>query len=357
MPQETVGFVELEWTCSHCGVKNEGTRQLCKSCGAPMPESAKFEQSGKGDLITDKDKLARAEKGPDMNCPYCGTRNQADATKCVHCSGDLTDATKRAAGEVIGAFQSSPQPDSPCPSCGTPNAAGASRCSKCGSPLGAKVPPKPVAVPQPKSKGIGIIAIAVIGMIIVACIALAVLASKTSDSAGIVKSMSWQRTIDIEQLQSVTHQDWKDRIPSDAKVGTCTQKVRSTQEAPGTNTVKVCGTAYTKDQGNGVGKVVKDCYYEVMADSCNYTVMEWKSVDAVVAKGSDLNPTWPSVSTNTTQRAGARNEDYKVTFVAGDKTYSYSPETQQEYNRFTIGSKWTLTINGLNIVTKVAPAS
>ena len=356
MPQETVGYVELEWTCVHCGTKNEGTRQVCISCHAPMADSAKFNQSGKGELITDKDLIAKAEKGPDVNCPYCGTRNIAEAPKCVHCGGDLTDAATRSSGEVLGAFQSGPQPDVKCPACGTMNPAGASKCNKCGSPLGVTAPVKPQPALPAKSKGIGIIPIVIIGLIIVACLAFVVLSARSSSAAGNVQSVSWQRSIDVMKQQPVNHTDWKDNIPAGAKVGACTQKVRSTQDTPAQNAVKVCGTAYTVNQGNGAGKVVKDCVYQVMADSCAYSTLEWVRVDAVVAKGSDLNPVWPDVASNATQRPGSKVETYTVTFLSNDKTYTYSPSTQQEFSRFTNGSKWKLTINGLNVVTKVESA-
>ena len=102
MPQETVGYVELEWTCVHCGTKNEGTKQTCGGCGAPMSDSQKFELPAQQTLITDKDVIAKAETGPDIICPYCGTRNVAGSPKCSHCSGDLTGATAREKRQSLG---------------------------------------------------------------------------------------------------------------------------------------------------------------------------------------------------------------------------------------------------------------
>jgi hypothetical protein len=32
MPQETVGFVNLEWICKRCGSKNPGTTKICVGC-------------------------------------------------------------------------------------------------------------------------------------------------------------------------------------------------------------------------------------------------------------------------------------------------------------------------------------
>ncbi|MCL4505928.1 MAG: hypothetical protein M1140_07900 [Chloroflexi bacterium] len=356
MPQETVGYVELEWTCVHCGTKNEGTRQTCSGCGAPMSDSQKFQQAGQETLITDKDLLAKVEKGPDVHCPWCGTRNPAGAEKCSHCGGDLTGATVRSQGEILGAFKSEPQPDVKCSFCGTMNPAGAKKCSKCNSPLESAPAPTTVAKPV-ASKRIGFLPIAVIAVLVVACISFLVLNARTTATTGTVNAVSWQRSIDLLKPQPVQHENWRDQIPSGAQVGSCTQKVRRTQDQPAQNAQKVCGTPYTIDQGNGTGKVVQDCKYNIMDSYCQYTAVEWVRVDAVVAKGSDLHPVWPTVISDTSQRAGPTVETYKVTFIAGDKTYTYSPHSAEEYARFTPGSKWTLQINALGNVNSVQPAN
>jgi len=43
MSQETVGYVQLEWTCKRCGSKNPGTQKTCANCGNPMSEQDQFE--------------------------------------------------------------------------------------------------------------------------------------------------------------------------------------------------------------------------------------------------------------------------------------------------------------------------
>ncbi len=356
MPQETVGYVELEWTCVHCGTKNEGTRQTCSGCGAPMSDSQKFQQAGRETLITDKDLLAKAEQGPDIHCPYCGTRNPAGTAKCTHCGGDLTGATAREHGEVLGALKSEPQPEVKCGFCGTMNPADAKRCRKCFSPLGSAPAPAPAAATPAPSRKIGILPIAVIAVLVVACIALFALMTRTSDTTGTVNAVSWQRSIDVLQPQPVSHQNWRDQIPSGAQIGACTREVRRTQDNPAPGAQKVCGTPYTIDQGNGLGKVVQDCRYNIPDDYCRYTTVEWVRVNAVVARGNDLKPVWPTVNTSSSQRAGSQTESYQVTFIAGDKTYTYSPRSAQEYARFTPGSHWTLQVNSLGGVNTVARA-
>ncbi len=45
MPQETLGYVKLEWTCPKCRTRNPGTEKTCVSCGAPQPQEVQFEQA------------------------------------------------------------------------------------------------------------------------------------------------------------------------------------------------------------------------------------------------------------------------------------------------------------------------
>jgi ribosomal protein L40E len=355
MPEETVGYVELEWTCVHCGTKNAGTRQNCSGCGAPMSDSQKFVAPAEQHLITDKDALAKAVAGPDIHCPWCGTRNPAGSPKCSHCGGDLTGGTARAQGEVLGAFQNAHQPDVKCQYCGTMNPADAKKCSKCGSALVSPAAPKPAAQPTAFHR-ISVIPIILVGLVIVACITIFVLTTRTTDAIGTVQSVAWQRSIAIMAQRPVQHQAWKDQVPSGAALGSCTQKVRRTQDTPTQNSQKVCGTAFTQDQGNGTGKVVQNCQYNVMDDYCAYTSNEWQQVDAVVAKGTDNNPRSPNPTLNTSQRAGSTSESYQVIFLAGDKSYSYSARNVQEFAQLVPGTKWTLKVNGLGAVTSVSPA-
>ena len=355
MPQETVGYVELEWTCVHCGTKNPGTAQTCTGCGAPMSDSQKFNLPGQQKLITDKDAIAKAAIGPDIHCPYCGTRNAAGSTKCSHCGGDLVGGEARAKGAVLGAFDATAKPDVKCPFCGTLNSASAMKCSHCGGALQTPLAPAPQAAAKPKSQ-IGLLPIILIGLVVIACAVFFTLGARTSDAVGVVQSLSWQRSVIILEQRPVQHSTWRDQVPSGANLGACRQEVRRTQDDPAPNAQKVCGTPYTEDQGNGTGKVVQDCRYNVMDDYCEYTANEWMRVDAVVAKGSDTNPQWPNPALSSIQKTGNRDETYHVTFDANGKTYTYSPRDAQEFAKFTQGSKWTLKVNGLGNVTSATPA-
>ncbi len=361
MTQETLGYVELEWTCKRCGTKNPGSQKTCSGCGGAMSDQDQFELPAQQVLITDENALKEAELGADIHCPYCGTRNKAGSKTCAQCGGDLVEGAARQAGKVMGAFQAKPVPDAPCPYCGTLNPATALKCAKCGGSL-AKQPaaPSPPALPAKTGNrlkpGIIIVGVAALVLLCICGIVFGVLSMRTTDTAGAVQAVSWERTIQIMEQRPVTHEDWQDSLPSGAQRGTCTRKVRSTQDQPAPGAEKVCGAPYTIDQGSGKGKVVQDCKYQVYDDWCKYTVNEWTEVDKAIAQGNDLSPQWPDARLRSGQREGKRDEKYQVTFSAGDKRLAYSPKDAAELGKFKVGSQWTLKVNTFGIVTDVQPA-
>lgn len=355
MPQETIGYTELEWTCQYCGTRNPGMQKVCSGCGAAMSKDQKFEAPAQQTLITDKEKLEQAKAGPDVSCPFCGTRNVAGAKVCKNCGGDLTGAEARAKGDVIGAFTTAPAPDVKCSFCGTPNPAGATRCKNCGGALGkAPVPPAQTARPAPSNVGPFVIAV-----IVLACLAgvgFIALAGRTNDQAATVQAVRWERSIAVLEQRPVQKEDWRNRVPFEGRLMGCEERVRAVQDEETSRSRKVCGTPYTIDEGTGAGRVVQDCRFEVLDDWCRYVINEWQAVDAIVASGEDLNPQWPDATVRAGQRAGNTTEKYRVTFLSNDKRYTYWPDSEQEFRRFTPGSRWTLKINTFGDVTAAEPA-
>jgi len=136
--------------------------------------------------------------------------------------------------------------------------------------------------------GLAIIAAVVILAIIAYLIIF--LPSRTKANNGVVQAVNWQRSIAIEAIGPVTHEDWKDQIPANGVIGNCSQQERSVESAPAPNSTEVCGTPYTVDSGSGAGQVVQDCEFHVYDDYCQYMIQEWTRVDEVVAQGNDPNP-------------------------------------------------------------------
>jgi hypothetical protein len=332
MTKETLGYVRLEWTCRRCGGKNPGPEKLCIHCGASIDEQEQFELPETQEFVTDAEELKKAAAGPDIHCPYCETRNPAGSTVCKQCGGSLAEGEVRAAGHVVGA-----------PPTTHPTA-------------------EPRAAPRPaapaKAKGPWYLFAGIAVLLLVCCVGAYLLFRPSEDINGVVRDVSWERRISIEALQPVSHEDWRDEIPSDAQLGNCRKKEHHTQsEAPsfGVEAEKICGTPYTIDKGSGYGEVVQDCEYKVYADWCEYTREEWQEVDASIASGHDLDPYWPQVSLASGQREGDRSESYNVDFDTEGKSYTYHPSDADEFSGYVIGSKWALSVNALGGLTAVEP--
>jgi hypothetical protein len=371
MTRKTVGYVELEWVCPNCGTKNPGPQKTCISCGSPQPEHVAFQKPTQTELLEDEAKIAQAKAGPDVHCYYCGTRNPATAKTCSQCGADLTQATARLTGQVLGAQQTGPAQPIACPSCGTPNAPNAAKCVQCGASL-AQPPsaaPLPVAAPIPAQKGAIPLAVIIGGvvllLVVAACIGFFVLASRTTDVTGQVESVSWKRTVRIEQLVPVESQDWRDEIPAGAVVGTCTERQRGTESRFTGETREVCGTPYVVDTGSGYGEVTQDCQTEeiyedvpVYDDYCSFSAMVWQSVEGPTLTGNDLSPLWPAANlASSNQREAGREESYEIVFDADGKTYTYTTNDLAEFAKFQPGSRWVLNVNTLDTVVSVEPLS
>ena len=358
MTRKTVGYVELVWTCPRCSTKNPGPQKFCNGCGAPQPENVQFEQPAEEKLLTDAAAVARAKAGPDVHCPYCGGRNPAQAKFCGSCGGNLAEGKAREKGRVLGAFRSAPAPKIKCPACGTENSADAGRCSNCGSPLpgAARESARPAASSAPGRRLPIPIIVGGGACLVLGALAIFLLTGRRTSVEAAVTSVHWQRTIAVEAIRPVDHEDWRDQVPSDAKLGTCRQDVRFTQDSPAPNSVEVCGTPYTQDTGSGYGEVVQDCEYQVYDDYCSYTAHEWTRINDLVASGDGLDPAWPTSNLATDERLGDHQETYSVVLTGSERTYTYSPSTETEFLEFEIGGPWVLEVNGFGGIVSIEPS-
>ena len=365
MTKESLGYVELEWICPFCNTRNPGRLKVCANCGAPQPKDVKFEQAAEDHLVKDAEGLEIAKAEPDIHCPFCGTRNPAGATKCSRCGGDLTEADRREAGQVLGAAQSKPAPDIICPFCSTPNKATNVKCTNCGSPLAKEARPKPAVTPvmgtpaatsakvSPMLMILGGLAL----LLICGAIAFFIMRGvRTETTVARVTDTEWQRSIVVLGYAPASHSDWADQIPAGADVGSCTERERGRSTVPTGNSEQVCGTPYVVDQGTGFGEMVQDCEYIVYDDYCDYTVVELQPVGILRESGSDLNPFWPQTRLDSDQQLGDREETYEITFDVDGEQVTYQTADANEYAQFQRGSEWQLEINGFGNITGIQPA-
>lgn len=362
MPQETLGYVKLEWTCPKCSTRNPGTEKVCVSCGAPQPADLEFQQA-QGQQVSQDETLKKiAEAGPDIHCAFCGARNPAGAAECAQCGADLKEGTRRAAGKVVGSYQAEPVKQIACANCGALNPETANKCAGCGAPLGAHPAAAPAAPPAARAAlpaWIWIVAVALALLCLVGGMGWVINRSVTRNNLpGQVSAVNWQTSINIEALGPVSRSDWEDEIPPAAQVGACDERVRAVQDQPPASGDfnKVCGTPYTVDTGSGVGKVVQDCQYEVLASYCEYTVQEWRVVRQAVERGDDVAPFFAEPQLEQGQRLGSRDAQYVVVFDTDDGRIEYPVGSPDAFRQFQVGSEWVLTLNGFGQIVDIQPA-
>ena len=355
MAQKTEGYIELEWTCPNCQSNNPGPQKTCQSCGSPQPTDVKFHLPGEAKLKTDEATAQLAAAGPDIHCSYCGARNPGNAAICAQCGGNLVGGTRRQAGQVVGAFSAAPGPQVICSNCSHSNPASAQQCVQCGSPLQRPQAAAQAVTPPAGKKSQPILVIAIVLAVIIGIFLLLSNLFKTETVTGIVQGVAWSRVMHIEALQNVAKSDFRENIPSSAKIGSCSKEYYTTQDQPAPVSTEVCGTSYVVDKGSGVGQVMKDCTYKVYEDKCNYTVQAWTDVDQSSLQGSDFNPIWPSPSLQSNQRIGEKDEMYTIQFTSNDKILTYKTSDYNTFARCQIGTNWNLEVNVSGQVVSISP--
>jgi len=328
MARKVLGYIELVWTCDSCGTKNPGAIRSCTSCGAPQPVDVKFERVDPAtfNFIKDEALIRMAKSGPDKHCPYCGTRNLAEAQICVECGGDLTvGATSRPAGAVIG-----------------------------------EEPTPPAAIPQaPERKPIPKWAFIVMALVLLSCCIFGAMyfarMNQTDQLDATVSQAYWQRQVVVEAYQMVRAGDWEADIPNNAQTYDCQLRYRYDSDVPKANSEEVCGTPYTIDTGTGVGEVVQDCYYKVSEYYCSYDTMQWVVVNTLVEDGYGTNAIWPSTSLGMDQRYGNSTERYTITFSTASDDFQYTTTDYNLFQQAVPGSDWVIEVNGFGDITAINP--
>jgi len=325
MARKSLGFVPLIWICSFCSTKNPGPIKTCTSCGAPQPDDVEFLQVDEAqfNFIKDEALIRMAKAGPDIHCPYCGTRNTAGTALCTNCGGDISQGGKaRKAGEKIQTTAEAHEPS----------------------------PAEPAPKPKRKLSRTATILIAIAGLAVVAaCIALILWLTKTENIQAFVTDVEWERSISIEAYSPVTESDWWNEIPENAEIQSCSMEYRNTSDQPVANATEVCGEEYVEDTGTGVGEVVQDCVYEVYDDYCEYTYMDWVEVETVTESGENLNPFWPDITLDSGEQEGEREELYTIIFADDNETYQYSTSDVSMFLLASPGSEWGLDVNKFGV--------
>lgn len=367
---------EGSWICPNCSTKNRGAQEKCNACGA-IRGNVQFIYEEQGEQVTGEAERARALGGGDWVCPFCGDSSPFDATSCNGCSAPRSEGKQREVKD-LGAS-------------GRPAETASAGQSA-----------NHIASVQPASPAVALFFKIGCGGILLLLAALMGLQCMTWSQVAEVTALSWERTVAIEELKSVRHEGWKDRMPSGARIISREEKVRShrdvltgheeveetytEQQQTGTRRVKTG----VQDLGNGRFKeiwenepvykdvqkrrrVSKPVYRkEPVYDTwLMYEADEWVKIDTAVSRGTSEMPAWPP--TNVTQpfesrlgarRESARTESYNVSFksLKDGKVYEVTEIGSKKLDSATFeklrpGTKWTIAISGLGNIKELAAAT
>jgi len=351
--RRTLGYIQNEWTCPNCNTRNKGGDKTCTNCGAPQPEDVKFELPSEQKFVKDDAALKAAQEGPDIHCPFCGTRNPASAKTCSQCGGDLTGAKARQAG---GVMQAPPVSQGPkvikCDNCGTDNPSANAICSNCGHPL-PKTTVAPAITPLPGGINLGnlkgskktnwLLIGGILAAVAICCVVIGALFFPSKSVKATVTDVHWQTSVPVQQIQAVDHNNEPGSPPSDAYNVSCRDDSQNVCEQK------------TIDKGNGYSEVVEECHTETQ-QYCSYTLDEWTTIQTYPLEGSNLQPVYESPNVSNDQRLGDASEDLTVTFSTTDgQQETYSPGNVTEFQQFTPGSTWTLKMNAVGGIVSVEP--
>lgn len=352
--RRTLGYIENEWTCPNCGTRNKGSLKTCENCGAPQPENVQFELPSDQKFVTDEASIKAAQIGADIHCPFCGTRNPANAKTCSQCGADLTEGKARESGHIMQAPPLLQPKLIKCDNCGTENLSSNAVCSNCGSPLpkATIAPAMPVQAtrgmnlgkPDAKKKTNWLLIGGIVAMLAICCVVLgALFFLPTKSVQATVVDVHWQTSVPVQEIRAVDYSNEPGSPPSDAYNVSCRDESRDICEQK------------TIDKGNGYSEVVEECHTETQ-QYCSYTVDEWTTIQTYTLAGDNLQPIYDDPSISSGQRLGQESEELTVTFsTPNGEQETYSPDTISEFQQFTLGSTWTLKMNALGGVVGLEP--
>ncbi len=352
---------EGRWDCDSCGTTGlRGRDMSCPNCGARRPEGVKFYLADDSEYVTDETRLEEARAGADWVCEWCGASNRAGLLEtCSQCGAERGTSPSQQVKE----YSLEEAPDS-------------------GDNTIERRPPPPDPREQKSAPPLwkNPLVLGAVAVVLLACIGVAFLLMPREVEAT-VSGVSWERTIDVEQYQTVTETDWD--VPTDGRVVEEWEEVHhveqvlvryETKTREVTEQVKVGTEEYVcgkRDLGNGYfedkyctrdkyeSRTTTETYEEpvyrddpVYETKYRYEVDKWETERIETAAGKDYNPVWPEVNLKEgegigAEREGQRSETYLVHFTQKDKNKTYDVAMEEDvWKTYQPGQTHKLKVSG-----------
>ncbi len=357
-------FVVLAWDCANCGTENPGPKKTCTQCGSPQPEGVKFHTpTGGFKEVTDSKQIEEAERGPDVHCPFCGTRNADGSVKCTQCGGELKGGKRRKTGDRPdtdqdegidnGEYTKSEDPETGLVSDVLPSVSSY-------SPARYSLPTLDrTNVVETLQTAINSRVVQVGGLIAIVALCswlIWMLFFNTTVVPVTLNNFHWELNIPVEEYLWVDESGWsvpaggietssEERTTGYEQKQSC--ELVSKREQVGT---EACN-GRMKDRGNGYAEWVEDqCpkYEDRQVNECKmvddysrpikqtyyyYRIQKWIVTRNVPASGDDNNPVWPPVLLSQGEREGFRSQFFTV-YYTDEKGEGHSL-TSMDWDWFT----------------------
>jgi hypothetical protein len=190
-----------------------------------------------------------------------------------------------------------------------------------------------------------------------------------SDPVFTVIDMSWERTIVVEQRQTVEDYGWQGNLPANARVVSCERRLKQYvdcnpyycnpypyQYVCGTY---VCGTyqwcdawgCYWADQY--CDQYCTETRYETCYETCEeygeyclYRAEKWTQVQAYSASGAESDvPVWPEVPAIRSDQREDRDQSYLIEFSGPSRVYELNTTSLSEYEKYEVGQSWAAEVD------------
>ena len=338
---------EMMWDCGACGTPKllAKSHKHCPTCGSPQDPSWRY-------FPPEDEKVAVEDHvfmGKDKVCAACSTPNAAQAKFCAGCGCDLDDAkeAQTRSDQLAEEGQSFAQDDADAAAAEAKARRKAEREAK----MAAQAPPGySSGSEEPKSKK-GLILGALGGTAFVLfLICVGVFFFWKKDATLVNTGHTWERTIQIEQMKTVSESALDDEVPRAAKQVSCKKQKRSTKKVADGQTCKT----RRKDNGDGTYSEKEECktkYREepVYGQKCSYKIDKWVNSRVAKASGKGLSkqPYWPKTNLKRTgnclgcERESTKHETYTLTFKDSESKKSKSCNVNQKlWTKVKPKTKW-----------------
>lgn len=358
------GTVMSTWNCGNCGHQNiGGDTKHCPNCQSPKGDydGEEYQQPA-----LDAPYLSAAKLN-DMNvdithhysdeqCPFCNSRLKPQTKVCPNCHGVVRpdeEDEPEPSFEQVSLYQN--QADLP-------------EVSKSGFTVNWKL--------------IGI------GLIVAALIGLVTFFLWPREEQAVVTQASWVSTVSLQEYQYNQYVGWEIPIGGDyvsesreihhydpVYVRTDTECHRERVDDPDTcrsvysHTDRDCYDDGTCDEHDVYEQECTENYhYENVCEETDvyrqepryaqkytYNIWEWVEISPVTLSGTGSDIRYPTdFVIDDYHRESGREQTFALVFTVGEDSYTYVPQSLDEYLRYPEGSEWIIVRNW-SIITEIKP--